>query len=152
MEGQRLEGLLPGWEDQQEQSQVCTMQFSVFLTVIPPSCAYYISPLSSYSITRGGHRHLQIGGMLDINLIPNLTQKVDNFQRSSLRKGRTFYLYLYLSSTSRPYVWNCSTFDHRSGGGGGMHKTTSGSHYLYIWILDQDAETLKYHSETGANC
>ncbi len=41
-----------------------------------------------------------------------------------------------------------STID--PGGGGGEHKTTSGSHYLYIVTVDPDAETLKYHSGTGA--
>ncbi len=94
----------------------------------------------------GRHRHLQIGRMLDIDLIPDLTQKVDNFQRSSLRKVRAFYL--YLSSNSRSYLWNCSTFDHRSlGEWEGGEECIKPHMEVIIFIFESWTQTLR-HSNT----
>ncbi len=100
---------------------------------------------------RGGHRHLQIGRMLDIDLIPDL--------RSKGVKGLTFWkteikeikivpsTSIFAQVEDRTVI--PSTINVFFLGGGGTQKTTSGSHYLYLWTVDQDAETLKYHSETG---
>ncbi len=63
-----------------------------------------------------GHQHLQIGRMLNSDLVPDLRSKeinVELFRKTEI-KDCAFYLDLCTGQRS-----NCSTFDHRLLGGGG---------------------------------
>ncbi len=96
------------------------------------------SPLS----TRGGHRHLQIGRMLDIDLIPDLRLicwkewKVELFQKTEI-KDPAFYCTSNFALEDRTVL--SSTIDllgWGGGRGGGTHKSTTGSLYLYIKVRE----------------
>ncbi len=100
--------------------------------------------------SRGGHRHLQMRRMLDIDLIPDL--------RSKGVKGRTFSKNRNQRSCLLPWSLHMSKIElfylriSIFGRGGGVERIKPHLEVI-ICILNQDrhTETLKYHSETGAN-
>ncbi len=96
--------------------------------------------------------------MLNINIISDPRSKGVKGRTSTKNRNLRLCLIpwsLHRSKIKLFYLWPSILGEEGGKGGGGMQKTTSGSHYLYIWMwglpVDGDAETLKYHSETGVN-